>query len=352
MSSARKPSGFLQQNYDKIAVVVVLAAILVSGIILVIHVQGGGGTMVITQAELTTQNPKPVSPPDSTTLSNLMANVTAPFQVAPAQRRLLVGDLRVSSVPDGLPIPFDAAVCPFTGAAQPLVIRPEDRDTDGDGMPDIWEEKHGLNPYDPADTGTDSDADGFTNLEELQGSSNPTDAADTPPPPAKLRIAQVRMNPFKLRFLGVSKITETDVRYQLNLRTLERTYFPRMNEEVEGYMVVSYDEKAAEGPVLSLQQGDKVIRLIQGKVVDQQARTAALVFLVDGKRMRVNIGEVITLLDREYKVVDISDIRVVIRDEEAGRDFEIEFITDQERQMLSPGGAPGVIPGTMQEVGP
>ena len=201
-----------------------------------------------------------------------------------------------------------------------------------------------LNPYAPGDAGADADGDGFTNLEELQGSSNPTDAAETPPAPAKLRIAQVRMNPFKLRFLGVSKISDTDVRYQLNLRTLERTYFPRMNEEVEGYTVIAYDEKGPEGPVLSLQQGTKVIPLTQGKVIDQQARSAVLIFLVDGKRMRINIGEVITLLDREYKVVDISDIRVVIRDEEAGKDFEIGFITELERMSLAPNAAPGMVP--------
>ena len=344
MSSARKPSGFLKQNYDKLAVVVVLSTILISGIILVFQVQGGGAELQTTQDELIAQNPRPVQAPDHTALSNLLANLANPFQVPPAQRRMLVGDLRVSSVPDGLPIPFDAAVCPFTQTPQPLIIRPEDRDTDGDKMPDVWEEKFGLNPYDPGDAGADADGDGFTNLEELQGSSNPTDAAETPPAPAKLRIAQVRMNPFKLRFLGVSKISDTDVRYQLNLRTLERTYFPRMNEEVEGYTVIAYDEKGPEGPVLSLQQGTKVIPLTQGKVIDQQARSAVLIFLVDGKRMRINIGEVITLLDREYKVVDISDIRVVIRDEEAGKDFEIGFITELERMSLAPNAAPGMVP--------
>jgi hypothetical protein len=344
MNSARKPSGFLQQNYDKLIVVVVLSAILISGIILMFQVRGGGTELAATQAELIAQNPARVQPPDNTALSNLLVNLTQPFQVPPAQRRMLVGDLRVSSVPDGLPIPFDAAVCPFTGAAQPLVIRPEDRDTDGDKMPDVWEETYGLNPYDPGDAGADADSDGFTNLEEYQGNSNPIDVADTPPPPAKLRIGQVRMNPFKLRFLGVSKISENEVRYQLNLRTLERTYFPRMNEEVEGYTVISYNEKGPDGPVLSLQQGDKIIHLTQGKVIDEQARTAVLIFLVDGKRMRVNIGEVITLLDREYKVIDISDIRVVIRDEEADKDFEIGLITELERQSLAPSIAPGVAP--------
>jgi len=181
------------------------------------------------------------------------------------------------------------------------------------------------------------DGDGFSNLEEFLGKSDPSLATDTPPPPAKLRLVRAQVIPFKLRFLGVSRISDNEVRYQLNLRTLERTYFPRMNEEVEGYTVVAYDEKGPDGPVLTLQQGDKRINLVQGRVVDQQARTAALVFLVDGQRFRVNIGEGITLLGREYKVIDISDMRVVIRDEEAGRDYMVDPLSADERDALSTG---------------
>jgi hypothetical protein len=40
------------------------------------------------------------------------------------------------------------------------------RDSDGDGMADVWEAAHGLDPEDPKDGLKDRDGDGYTNLEE------------------------------------------------------------------------------------------------------------------------------------------------------------------------------------------
>jgi len=40
------------------------------------------------------------------------------------------------------------------------------RDSDNDGMPDVWEEHHGLNPGDAADGPQDEDGDGYTNVED------------------------------------------------------------------------------------------------------------------------------------------------------------------------------------------
>ncbi|MHC4442985.1 MAG: hypothetical protein ACYTF1_15730 [Planctomycetota bacterium] len=39
-------------------------------------------------------------------------------------------------------------------------------DSDHDGMPDAWENGHGLNPSDPADGPMDADGDGYTNVED------------------------------------------------------------------------------------------------------------------------------------------------------------------------------------------
>lgn len=47
------------------------------------------------------------------------------------------------------------------------------QDTDGDGLPDKWEQRHGLNPRDPADGFADKDHDGYTNIEEYLNGTDP-----------------------------------------------------------------------------------------------------------------------------------------------------------------------------------
>jgi len=46
-----------------------------------------------------------------------------------------------------------------------LQSAPAPADTDRDGMPDAWEDAHGLNPENPQDGTQDPDGDGYTNLE-------------------------------------------------------------------------------------------------------------------------------------------------------------------------------------------
>ncbi len=51
-------------------------------------------------------------------------------------------------------------------------------DSDGDGMPDAWEVRHGLNPHNPADAAADPDHDGYTNLEEYLNGTDPNQFID------------------------------------------------------------------------------------------------------------------------------------------------------------------------------
>ncbi|MCA9261946.1 MAG: hypothetical protein KDA61_22165, partial [Planctomycetales bacterium] len=48
----------------------------------------------------------------------------------------------------------------------PVIHRPADWDTDGDGLPNKWEKEKGLQPDDASDGTRDPDGDGYTNLED------------------------------------------------------------------------------------------------------------------------------------------------------------------------------------------
>jgi hypothetical protein len=51
----------------------------------------------------------------------------------------------------------------------PEIRQPQDWDTDGDGLPNDWEVRKGLDPENAGDGATDPDGDGYTNLERYLG---------------------------------------------------------------------------------------------------------------------------------------------------------------------------------------
>lgn len=331
----------MAQNYDKLVLVVLLLALLVSGLLLTLRIGGQRkGFDARFSREMATQG-QAAEPLDTASVSNLLGRLADPFQVPVPNRRLMVGELRVASIPSGAPIPFSATVDPFNSSPQPSVDF--DPDTDGDGISDKVELQLGLDPSDPTDAQGDLDSDGYSNLEEVLAETDPADPSSFPPPVAKLRVVRTVVNPFRLLFLGTSQFPD-GARYQLNLRSGGRTYFAQLGETIEGYAVKEFVGDAPGGPTLVLEKDGSAIRLIQGRAINQEARTALLVFLLDASRYRVQINDDIQLKDQSYKVVDIREDRIVIRGQQDGKLTTVGLLTLDERARLQGGGTAAVEP--------
>ncbi|MFH1026499.1 MAG: Amuc_1099 family pilus-like system protein [Pseudomonadota bacterium] len=336
-ATPRHGHSWISQNYDKMILIVILVGLLLSALFLVIQI--GRVRQVLTEAKWE----KPAAEPKMAQALNLeqfdatRAAFTSPFQIAPYTNRMSTSELRVSCVQCQKPIPINAVKCPFCSAEQPTgPVGPVD--SDGDGIPDVYESEHGMNPLDHDDAVLDLDNDGFSNLEEYQFGSNPNDVNDFPSPAAKLRLVKIGSNPFKLRFQGDAKMPGGKVLYQLNLRSLERTYFSKIGDELEGgFKVLEYLPKDPEGPVIVLQQGSNQVRLVKGKAIQQYEMVAGLVFLIDRTTLRARIGDTIQLKDREYKVIDIKRDGVLIRDVKTNKDTLVGPLSESERMALSGG---------------
>jgi hypothetical protein len=81
---------------------------------------------------------------------------------------------RVNALTDANNADNWAAAVPTPGAAVPVELV----DTDGDGMPDTWEQAYSLDPTHSGDAAEDADGDGFPNLAEYHAGTDPRNGAD------------------------------------------------------------------------------------------------------------------------------------------------------------------------------
>ena len=136
----------------------------------------------------------------------------------------------------------------------PTPAKPNAMDTDGDGLPDVWESAFGLDPKNAKDAILDSDGDGFSNLQEYLSGTNPRDAS------SHLQIDAVEVSSStsgtaKVRFTGTPGTTYTiqyrdsvtqgswakltDVPAQIALRTIEINDPSSLGQRARYYRIVT-----------------------------------------------------------------------------------------------------------------
>jgi len=338
VGTAGDSSGWLKQNYDKLLLVLVLVGLLGSAVFLILKVSSESDDLKGDNWPPPTRK-LPASEIGFDAYETNNIPLDSPFVgTAVSSNRLMVSEVRVQCVNPNHPgpIPFNAMVCPVCGSKQPE-LETEGFDRDGDGMPDEWEERHGLNKYDPRDAVVDPDRDGFTNLDEFLGGTDPNDPTDKPLPRSKLRWTRIDTQPLQVLFEGVFD-TPDGKKFQLNERKTDKTWFKFLGEEVEGYTLSEFLEDAEDGAKLILTNEFERIELPKGKTVFTQRRSADLISLIDGTRFKgMKMGQSFDLEGFTHIIVDITKNEVVIRDD-SGEETRVKKISRREAQILRGGG--------------
>ncbi len=106
---------------------------------------------------------------------NVLANVGCNFPVLDEHDQRVIAEVRSGTAKfkgskTGLPGLPDSQDDVGGWDNYPEVHRAVDWDTDGDGMPNEWEKKYGLDPNDPADGNQDLNGDSYPNLEKYLNS--------------------------------------------------------------------------------------------------------------------------------------------------------------------------------------
>ncbi len=243
---------------------------------------------------------------------NYMARITKdPFKipvVVDKDASFLASERRIRCAECAAPIPTTETICPFCKKAQPE-DKPIVYDTDGDGLPDEWEKRYGLNINDASDAQADTDGDLFTNAEEFEMGTDPTDAKSHLPYSNYLRL-QLPLKETKLPFYfdSATKIP-TGYRFKfINPTKFDKVYnrkgvhyTPVTGEEIgdTGYIVKGYEAKSEKRKIA----GGKGME----KTVD--VSTATVVRKTDNKEIVLTVG------DRKMQSVDTQATIVFERGE-------------------------------------
>lgn len=220
------------------------------------------------------------------------------------------------------PIGLNWEKCPTCGTEQ-IVKRTEDptADSDGDGMPDVWERKYGLNPHAAADADLDPDDDGFTNLQEYKDGSDPLDPKSHTELALLMHVGDIKSTMIPLMFKGASRMPNGKFKCSFN-------YLHPQRREIMTIYVQEGDPIA--NPSLKVDSGFKLDSLevkeeeyhdtVTNSRRTREVRTA-IISNAGGKTFR---------LETDKRVNDTDFIITIVQDFKGGQDIVLKGETEFE----------------------
>lgn len=258
-----------------------------------------------------------------------------------SERRVLCqnGDADSKKKACGKPIPAEAETCPFCGLKQNVVK--VEVDTDHDGMPNDWEKKYGFNPDDPADAAQDADGDGFTNLEEFTAKTDPRNADDHPDYLDFLVVSgELRNTELPFYFNGCQPLPKGQrfVFQRIGKKGYDSKVYAEMDKEIAsmdgraktGWTVVGFDKKTEQRVIKGSKTGNKTT--VDVSTVDIARKS-------DGKKMKITLGVTSNTVESQ---VDLAYGRGDRKTYTVTEGAEIELVNGKNRSKYRIGKLKGV----------
>lgn len=337
--------GLFRQYGEKLVLLGVLGILLVSAIILMTRIQREKNLIADTERPVVQSPGGEVQPIDLEKLETSQKRIANPLQVVPLAQRLFSSEVRVTCVSPACakPIPYSATKCTFCGTDQPDAEKLLEQDSDGDLIPDEYEIAQAMDPFNPADADYDLDGDGFSALDERKFQTNPKDPANHPPFVARLRFDRVVTVPFRFRFVAVQEIQTGVLVFQLNVRTMTQTYFKKVGDSVEGFLVAEY---LKDEDTLVLTRGDRTVRLKRGIEIIDDLITVRFAFLIDRSRPEARLGQTFDLRGTTYRVEkEMPRESARIQRADTQETFVIEALSESDRRLMDSGSGSTAVQG-------
>lgn len=337
-------SGFgrlLAQQYDKVLLLAAGLVLLVSLCYLAHLVSSDGSTRQQYESSLRAEpRTAVIAPQDLGALEKGSQALARPprFLVPKADEAgIFTAEKRMACAFCRKPIPFGANSCVFCGKEQPRPAAADpNRSTAGDGIPDSWKRKYGLDVTDKELAAKDVDSDGFTVFEEFEAGTNPVDGKSYPDVVVRMRVKSFKGRALPFVFRSYSTLPDGKKSLAIFVPAESRTYYLKEGQPVAktGFKVVRFIEKKEKRKDPKLGNMERVVDLssIQvlrerdGKsaelvldkpsgIIDQEA---VLTLEMDQFEVTVETGSEFTLREKKYSVEKVDAVAKTVTIKESG----------------------------------
>jgi len=359
MISRNSEGGFFAAHWDWLVAAAGVAALVVG---VVLFVMAGGGDpdenarAAVDRLKSAKRAETGVKPVDMAQYERALQFAVKPSTISEIEEtggNFLVSARRVACKFCKKPIHDGTKVCPFCGETQP---EPEKVavDADGDGLPDDWETKYGLDVA-QNDADADKDGDGFTNAEEHAAGTDPSDKNSHPDYFDSLKLVlplKETVLPFYLRSYmktpGGMKLEFFDPKRRNDYGKNGYRYSVLVGEEIgdTGFTAKSFEQKEKKVKI----KGSNVERAVDVSSVTivRKKDGKELELALDEKRKPVDVqatlefnrgetktfivvpGGMIDLYGSKYKVVEVKNVgkgaKVVLEDLLLGKIRTVETL--------------------------